>query len=138
MISTAPLKSGIPNATVELTSREISNNDFRLRVPMLDTPLAPVKEENKKVSPRRVSDVAKEDLDAGLGLLDHVLDTDDNYQVSAGKTKCSQTQRWTFDLIDMQADADISASLEAFEDDEVMHLFVNRYCELSGHQFFVF
>ena len=44
---------------------------------------APSKEEAKRGGGRKkVTDVAKEDLDAGLGLLDHIVETaDDNLQV---------------------------------------------------------
>jgi hypothetical protein len=43
--------------------------------------LAPAVEDPKPVG--RKPDVAKEDLDAGLGLLDHVVESDDNFQVGA-------------------------------------------------------
>jgi hypothetical protein len=48
--------------------------------------LGPVVVEEAKRSGRRLG-LAKEDLDAGLGLLDHVLESDDNFQVTA-QNKC--------------------------------------------------
>lgn len=82
MISTALLSKSTIVPADPIVSQpmadEVAKNEVRM--PVLD-PIPPVQEEIKRGGSRRISDVSKEDLDAGLGLLDHVLETDDNYQV---------------------------------------------------------
>jgi hypothetical protein len=73
-LSKSPTDVPISQPTVEGVAKN------QVHIPVLE-PDAPVKEEIKRGGSRRMSDVSKEDLDAGLGLLDHVLETDDNYQV---------------------------------------------------------
>ncbi len=59
--------------------------DVQQKLPSLE----PAVQEPKRI---RKPDVAKEDLDAGLGLLDHILESDDNYQVSAEKNRGRASQ----------------------------------------------
>jgi hypothetical protein len=80
VISTAPLVKGAGQIAIlpELQQKfNESASDVILKLPSLE----PVVEEPKRLGKKL--GLAKEDLDAGLGLLDHVLESDDNYQVSA-------------------------------------------------------
>jgi hypothetical protein len=85
VISTAPLVKGAGQISVlpELPrkARESAPDAVAQKLPALE----PVVEEPKRMG-RRLG-LAKEDLDAGLGLLDHVMESDDNYQVTAQR-KC--------------------------------------------------
>ena len=85
VISTAPLVKAAGQITVLPELRQNVNeapSDVQEKQPSL----GPVVVEEAKRSGRRLG-LAKEDLDAGLGLLDHVLESDDNFQVSA-QSKC--------------------------------------------------
>ncbi len=91
--------------------------------------MEPVVEEPKRLG--RKLGLAVEDLDAGLGLLDHVMESDDNYQVSA-QDICvpNSTVRdlQTCLPIDcsVQVEEEVSMSAEAFEDDEVIPECISR------------
>ena len=85
VISTAPLvKAAGQIALLPELRQNVSESasDVQEQPPSL----GPVVVEEAKRSGRRLG-LAKEDLDAGLGLLDHVLESDDNFQVTA-QNKC--------------------------------------------------